>query len=306
MLFEAIGESTHSAHVIVLGNEKGGTGKSTMAMHIAVALLKAGQRVVTIDLDSRQGTLSSFIGRRRVWAERPGLALAIPQHFRIARAGGLRLDDNEAAEFASFEAAICAVQHACDFVVIDTPSADSYLMRLAHAAADTLVTPINNSFLDFDVLGRVDAETLAVTGRSHYAELARDLQRRRRVADGGLVDWIVMRNRMPPPGTRNAERIGEALEALRLRLGFRVVDGLPDCAAYADFFVRGLIALDLADEPTLSPQLQPSHDAAGEEMAAVLAALKLPLDERGRRRLAARQEWLTALKEPLDLSDILA
>ena len=42
------------AHLIVLGNEKGGSGKSTTAVHIAVALAHDGQRVGMVDLDGRQ------------------------------------------------------------------------------------------------------------------------------------------------------------------------------------------------------------------------------------------------------------
>src|SRR5262245_13862912 len=121
-----------SAHVIVLGNEKGGSGKSTICMHIAVSLLKAGQRVATIDLDSRQKSLTHYVENRRFWAERVGLPLEIPTHHHIARAEGSRVEDNEAFEFSGFAQAITAVEHSHDFVVIDTPASDSYLMRLAH------------------------------------------------------------------------------------------------------------------------------------------------------------------------------
>jgi cellulose biosynthesis protein BcsQ len=70
MLIQPIQETAQSAHVVVLGNEKGGSGKSTTALHIAVALLKAGQRVATIDLDSRQQSFTHYIDNRRAWAER--------------------------------------------------------------------------------------------------------------------------------------------------------------------------------------------------------------------------------------------
>src|SRR6266567_1006192 len=59
-----------SPHVIVVGNEKGGSGKTTVAMHIAIALMKAGQRVATIDLDSRQKSLTHYIANRGAWAKR--------------------------------------------------------------------------------------------------------------------------------------------------------------------------------------------------------------------------------------------
>ena len=165
MLLQATSGVPRSAHVIVLGNEKGGSGKSTTAMHIAVALLKAGQRVATIDLDSRQKTFTHYVENRRDCARRTGIAARGAGPFLRSRAAeGVRVDENEAAEFGSFAAAINAVEHTHDFVVVDTPGNDTYLMRLAHSMADTLVTPLNDSFLDFDVLGNVDPATFEVTG----------------------------------------------------------------------------------------------------------------------------------------------
>src|SRR5476649_2511073 len=127
MLVQSIQESPQSAHVVVLGNEKGGSGKSTTALHIAVSLLKAGQRVATIDLDSRQKSLTHYVERRRAWAKHAGLALEIPTHFCVARVDGARVDENEAAEFGAFAEAITAAEHSHDFIVIDTPGSDSYL-----------------------------------------------------------------------------------------------------------------------------------------------------------------------------------
>src|SRR5476649_326522 len=151
MLVQSIQESPQSAHVVVLGNEKGGSGKSTTALHIAVALLKAGQRVATIDLDSRQQSFTHYIENRRAWAERARIKLEMPTHYCVARADGNSVEANEAEEFNSFSKAISAIEHSHDVVVIDSPGSDTYLMRLAHSMADTLVTPLNDSFVDFDV-----------------------------------------------------------------------------------------------------------------------------------------------------------
>src|ERR1041384_3984823 len=137
MLLQAPVTVSSSAHVIVLGNEKGGSGKSTTAMHVAVALLKAGQRVATIDLDSRQKTLTKYVDNRRAWARRARIELELPTHYHVRRSEGVRVDENESAEFAGFAEAITAAEHSHDFVVIDTPATDSYLMRLAHSMADT-------------------------------------------------------------------------------------------------------------------------------------------------------------------------
>jgi chromosome partitioning protein len=194
-----------SAHVVVLGNEKGGSGKTTTALHVAVALLKAGQRVATIDLDSRQRSLTHYVDNRRAWARRARISLELPVHYCIGRGESLRVDENEESEFTAFADAVTAIEQSHDFVVIDTPGSDTYLMRLAHSMADTLITPLNDSFVDFDVLGTVDPTTFAVTGESHYAEMVRDARRQRRVTDGSLSDWIVVRNRLAMLGSRNKQ-----------------------------------------------------------------------------------------------------
>ncbi len=299
-------QRSESAHVVVLGNEKGGSGKSTTAMHVAVALMKAGQRVATIDLDSRQASFTRYVGNRRAWAQRAGLALELPVHFRVTRGEGLKVDENEAREFSGFADAITAVEHGHDFVVVDTPGADSYLTRLAHSMADTLITPLNDSFVDFDVLGTVDPETFAVTGTSHYSEIVREARRQRRMVDGRFTDWVVVRNRLSMLGSRNKRMVGEGLAQLSTQLGFRFIDGFAERTVYRELFPRGLTALDAIDEATLGKRPSLSHVTAREEVQALLAALRLPIDERGRRRASARSEWLANAGRPIELNDILA
>ena len=294
-----------SAFCVVLGNEKGGLGKSTVAMHIAVALLKAGQRVATIDLDSRQKSFTHYIENRKAWAKHARLDLELPSHYCVARSDGALVADNEAAEFNDFASAIDAIEHTHDFIVIDTPGHDSYLMRLAHSMADTLVTPINDSFLDFDVLGTVDPATYAVTGESHYAEMVRDTRRKRRQLDGVSTDWIVVRNRLSMLGSRNKQLVADGLKDLSFRLGFRSIDGFAERVVYREFFPRGLTALDDLDETTLGTRPSMGHVTAREEVTSLLRQLKLPLDERGRRRAANRAEWFMQVDKPLEVHDIL-
>src|SRR3984893_3025210 len=255
-------------HVIVVGNEKGGSGKTTIAMHIAVALMKSGQRLATIDLDSRQRTLTHYIENRRAWPRRCHIDLELPTHLTVACAEGASVDENEAAEFADFGKAVAAIEHRHDFLVIDTPPHDSYLMRLAHSVTDTLVTPLNDSFLDLDVLAKIDPVTFAVTGVSHYAEVVREMRRDRRTVARALTDW-----------------------ELALEVVFRVATGFHERPVYRDLFPRGLTALDpLCDlVPAIDPD--PSHSIARREGHALLEVLKLPIDDRGRRRAAARAEW---------------
>lgn len=306
MLLQASQGQAGAAHVVVLGNEKGGSGKSTTALHIAVALLKAGQRVATIDLDSRQKSFTRYIENRHAWAQRMGLSLELPHHCRIALGTSMQIADNEMSELEQFSAAVSAVERTHDFIVIDTPGADSYLMRLAHAMADTLVTPLNDSFLDFDVLGAIDPATYSVIGESHYSAMVRAARKQRRDLDGSTTDWIVVRNRLSMLGSRNKQLIAEGLNQLSAQLGFRPVDGFAERVVYREFFPRGLTALDDLDEATLGTRPSMAHVTAREEVTSLLRNLKLPLDERGRRRAATRAEWFAQVDRPLETHGLTA
>jgi chromosome partitioning protein len=275
-------------------------------MHIAVALLKAGQRVATIDLDSRQKSFTHYIENRKAWAKHARLDLELPSHYCIERTEGALVSDNESSEFKDFAAAVDAIEHTHDFIVIDTPGHDSYLMRLAHSMADTLITPLNDSFVDFDVLGTVDPVAFAVTGTSHFSDMVREARRQRRVVDHATIDWIVVRNRLSMLGSRNKRLVGEGLQELSLRLGFRAVDGFAERVIFREFYPRGLTALDKLDEGTLGTRPSMSHVTARQEVETLLKSLKLPIDERGMRRAAARQEWFAAQAHPLELPDLLA
>jgi len=305
MLVEPNTRRQTSAHVIVLGNEKGGSGKSTTAMHVAVALMNVGQRVATIDLDSRQKSFTHYVENRRNWAKRAGVDLKVPAHFCVARGLTLKLDENEQIEFSGFAEAVTAVERSHDFLVVDTPGTDSYLTRLAHSMADTLITPLNDSFVDFDVLGTVDGANFEVTGESHYAEMVRDARRQRRLIDGTRMDWIVVRNRLSTLGSRNKRLVGEGLHVLGTRLGFRAIDGLAERVIFREFFPRGLTALDALDEVTLGARPSLAHVTARTEVMRLIESLRLPLDARGQRRAAARAEWFAALEKPIELHDIL-
>jgi chromosome partitioning protein len=267
--------------------------------------MKAGQRVATIDLDCRQLSFTHYINNRGAWARRTGINLELPVHCSIKLGETMQIAENENSEFQQFMDAVSAVERTFDFIVIDTPGNDSYLMRLAHSMADTLVTPINDSFLDFDVLGTVDPATYAVTGESHYSEMVRDTRRKRRQIDGATSDWIVVRNRLSMLGSRNKQLVADGLNELSLRLGFRAIDGFAERVVYREFFPRGLTALDDIDEATLGTRPNLGHVTAREEVTSLLRQLKLPLDERGRRRAANRAEWFNQVDKPLEVHDII-
>ena len=265
-----------TAHVIVLGNEKGGTGKSTTAMHIIVALMKAGFRVASIDTDSRQRSLTRYLENRGRWARKTGRPLELPAHFVVRLGAGEAVREIEAREFSAYADIIDRVEREFDFVVVDTPGNDSYLMRLSHAMADTLITPVNDSFVDLDVLGRVDPETKQVMRLSQYAELVRSARGERRRGDGESGDWVVVRNRLSPLLSRNQLKVSDGLRALSAAAGFRVADGISERVIFREFFPIGLTALDPLDRATLGGEPTMSHVAARQEIRDLVAGLDLP------------------------------
>ena len=264
------------AHVLVIGNEKGGSGKSTTALHIAVALMSDGASVATLDLDARQGTLSRYIENRTAFAHRKGLDLPIPTHAAVTASTLADRADADADEEARFEAALEPPLLSADFVLIDTPGSDTNLSRLAHTWADTLLTPLNDSFIDLDLLARVDSDTLKVVRPSVYAEAVWKQRQVRAVQGGRPVDWIVMRNRLSSLAARNKRDMGNVLESLAKRIGFRTTSGLSERVIYRELFLNGLTLLDLKRGGGAGPSLTLSHVAARQEVRDLVAALNLP------------------------------
>ncbi len=267
-------------HIIVFGNEKGGSGKSTTAMHVLVALLKAGRSVASIDTDGRQRSLTRYIENRALWRQRTGLQLELPTHFAVplgdAGADDL-VADIEGREFRAFAEAISRVERRFDCIVVDTPGNNSYLMRVSHAMADTLITPINESFVDFDVLARVDPDSYAMQGPSHYAELVAAARRQRAAADDHYTDWVVVRNRMAALDSRNRRAVLRGLEEIAARLDLRLVEGISERVVFREFFLRGLTALDTLDKETLGTEPTMSHLAARREIGRLIDSLRLPM-----------------------------
>ncbi|MDZ4736165.1 MAG: division plane positioning ATPase MipZ [Rhodospirillaceae bacterium] len=259
-------------HVIVLGNEKGGSGKSTTTMHVIVALLRDGWSVGSLDLDARQGTLSRYVENRNAAAAE--LDLPLPTHRRLARStldSVLAARQEEAERFAATMAELA--DH--DFVVIDTPGSDSHLSRLGHARADTLVTPLNDSLLDLDLLARFDAEGKKILGPSIYAEMVWEQKKARALADGGSIEWVVMRNRLSHLDARNKRRMGKLLDELSKRIGFRLAPGFSERVIFRELFARGLTLFDLRQKGT-GVSLTLSHLAARQEVRGLLEAIGLP------------------------------
>ena len=268
---------TKSAHVIVLGNEKGGSGKTTTAVNIIVALIKAGHRVASIDTDSRQLSLTRYIENRSRWSRQSGVPLDLPTHFSVRLAEGNVVSEVEAREFAALAEIIERLGAQFDFVVVDTPGNDSYRMRLSHAMADTLVTPVNDSFVDLDVLGRIEGNHLAVRTISQYAELVQEARRKRTGIDGRATDWVVVRNRISTLSSRNQKKVIGGLKQLSALLGFRIADGISERVIFREFFPMGLTAFDTLDPAVIGVRPTMSHVAARREIRELVDALRLPV-----------------------------
>ena len=254
-------------HFVVFANEKGGTGKSTTAVHTAVALAASGHRVGTLDLDSRQRTTTRYLENRAATMRR--LTTDLPQPmFEVLE---------ELSEDA-LAAAIDRLAAECDVLVIDTPGRDDPIARAAILRADTLVTPMNDSFVDLDLIGQVHPENFKITRPSFYAELIWNSRTQRAKAAGKSVDWVVLRNRLQHIQSHNQQRVGAALDELARRVGFRVIPGLGERVIYRELFPKGLTLLDLKQIGDVGL----GHIAARQELREMVAGLGIPGTEQAK------------------------
>ena len=263
------------AQVIVLGNEKGGSGKSTAAMHVIVGLLRDGYRVGAIDLDARQATLSGYLAAREAFSAAKGIALPVPDYAAVHRSERDSRADAEAEEREKFAHALAGLSKSCDIVVIDCPGSDTYLSRLGHAHADTLVTPINDSFVDFAMLAKVDPDRHDIVQPSIYSEMVWEARKRRFSRDRGRIDWIVMRNRLGASEARNKRDVGATLDALAKRIGFRTVRGFGERVIFRELYLQGLTLMDVK-EAGLGIHMGMSHVAARAEVRSLIGAIRKP------------------------------
>lgn len=267
--------------IITIGNEKGGTGKSTIAMHMVVAMLKLGYTVGSIDLDGRQGTLSRYLANRRAFKGASDQPIEMPLHRRIqssqdnhrASQGNHRaFQGNHRAgaeeEWERFRDSLIDVS-ACQVVVIDTPGNDSYLSRLAHANAHMVITPLNDTFLDLDVLAEIDCARREIQAPSVYCKMIMERNDDRLLCDRKPIHWIVMRNRLTHVDSRNKREIIGLLNGLSERLGFQLVTGFGERVIFHELFLSGLVLLDLPDESARDRNYM-SHSRACQEFRTLL------------------------------------
>ena len=264
-------------HVIVLGNEKGGSGKSTTAMHLVVALLHDGYDVGSIDCDARQGSFTRYVENRKTTAAEMLIPLPLSRHIAIHRSNAdsaVSARDDEARRLTE---ALDQLKD-CDFIVIDTPGSDTSLSRLAHTFADTLITPLNDSFLDLDLLGRIDHGGAKILKPSIYSEMVWEQRKQRAIKGGRPIDWIVMRNRLSSLDAKNKRDIGKLLEQLAKRIGFRLAPGFTERVIFRELFPRGLTLLDINRRDAkldLGIAWRMSHVAARQEVRELVDVLGL-------------------------------
>ena len=261
------------AHTIVFGNEKGGSGKSTSAIHIVSALLRSGYRVGVIDLDLRQKSIFRFLDNRQSFIDRKGVTLPMPMRVDLTPS---KEDSQSAAredEEQRFSEAMALLEADCDFIVIDCPGAHTRFAQMAHSAADTLITPMNDSLVDFDLLAVLDPADGKVLGPSVYSEMVWKARQLRASAGLKPIDWIVLRNRLSSIDAKNKRRVGAALSDLSNRIGFRIAPGFTERVVFRELFLSGLTLLDLKDSDT--HKLTMSVVAARHEVRDLLKSLNL-------------------------------
>ncbi|MBP1805848.1 division plane positioning ATPase MipZ [Rubellimicrobium aerolatum] len=262
------------AHIIVVGNEKGGAGKSTVAMHVASALARMGHRVGCIDLDVRQRSLGRYIENRTRFLAKEGLDLPTPRDLLLPEIDEAEVPEGKNAQDLRLGRAVAALEAESEFIVIDCPGSHTRLAQVAHSMADTLVTPLNDSFVDFDLLARIDTDGEKILGPSVYAEMVWSARQLRAQAGLAPIDWIVLRNRLGSQAMLNKQRMEAALARLAKRIGFRVGPGFSERVVFRELFPRGLTLLDLKDIGVSS--LSMSNVAARQELRELVRALGLP------------------------------
>ena len=265
---------TQRPHIIVLGNEKGGSGKSTTSMHLFVAIARQGHRVGAIDLDSRQLSFFRYLDNRAAYAERAGTQLVMPELAAVDPSSHAMRSRAAEEDHANLRSAVEHLGRTCSFVIIDTPGASTPLSHAAHALADTLVTPINDSLIDFDLLGRIDPRTGKVAGPSIYSEMVWSARQVRAAEGQPPTDWVVLRNRMSTLESRNKRKVAGALAELSQRIGFRVIPGFSERVIFRELFLNGLTLLDLKEDGPITMTL--SHVAARQELRDMIRSLNLP------------------------------
>lgn len=265
--------SLNKAHVFVIGNEKGGAGKTTCSMHLIAGLLANGKNVVSMDADSRQQSLTSYINNRIKYNNQNTQSpVLIPQHFVLQESDYQNLSEKNKSEKDNFCKIFEQIKNSCDAVVIDTPGSYSNYSRLAHSHADTIVTPINDSFVDLDVIAKITHDKLDMSKPSIYSQMIWEQKMERASRDGGSIEWFIMRNRLSNLDALNKRNVSDAVQKLAKRISFKIAPGFSERVIFRELFLSGLTLLDL-NQTGFDRSFSLSHVAARQELRDFLAAI---------------------------------
>jgi len=262
------------AHIIVVGNEKGGAGKSTVSMHVATALARMGHRVGALDLDLRQKTFGNYVEKRVSFMEREGIVLPTPDYIALPEIDKATVAPGENIYDLRLTAAMAELEPKSDFILIDCPGSHTRLSQVAHSLADTLITPLNDSFVDFDLLAKTDDTGQKILGPSVYSEMVWNARQLRAQAGLPPIDWIILRNRLGAQNMVNKKKMESAVAKLAQRIGFRTAPGFNERVIFRELFPRGLTLLDLKDVGVT--RLNISNVAARQELRDLVKSLNLP------------------------------
>lgn len=288
------------AHIIVVGNEKGGSGKTTTAMHLIISLMKLGFSVGTIDLDSRQQSLTRYIDNRKAYAAKHGNKFEVPEHYTLNRSEKKNIEEIEKEEEEKFLSTIQKLSSK-DFIVIDTPGSDAFMGRTAHSHADTVITPINDSFVDLDLIGNVNAETFDSMRPGIYSAMLWEQKMKRAARNQREINWFVVRNRLSALDAINKRNVEVALQKLSKRFGFKTAPGFGDRVIFKELFLHGLTLHDARDAEEI--RMSTSVIAARMELREFIKALGIPaLAERINNQTEERVEPSLVIQDPEEVA----
>lgn len=287
-MFETVNDGSNARHAncIVVGNEKGGSGKSTTVINLIFGLMDRGHNVVCADLDFRQRTLTRFLECRAAYAEATGRQLAMPDLRRFSPSALGMVATAKGAELSRFDAFVKGLHSCADYLVIDTPGNDTILGAHAHSHADVLVTPINDSFIDLDVIARLSPLDLHVTGPGHYAESVWEQRALKQARDKADFEWLVLRNRLGALESNNKRAIDAVMEELVERFQFHALPGFGERVIFRELFLKGLTLFDGAASGG-DHRLTMSHVAAKHEVRNLLKAVTAAAPQKARDHAAA-------------------
>lgn len=260
-------------YIFVIGNEKGGAGKTTCSMHLIVSLLESGFKVSTIDVDCRQHSLTSYIKNREEYNKaNPSSRVIMPDHYLMQESKKNVISEKQQEEKELFENVLLKAKSISDVIVIDTPGSHTFLSQLAHSYADTVITPINDSFIDIDVMAKISPDDLNIIQPSIYSQMIWEQKMQRAQRDRGTIEWIVVRNRLTNLDAINKRNVAEVLDKLSKRISFKQASGFSERVIFRELFLHGLTLLDL-NKASYDKGFSISHVAARQELREFLKSL---------------------------------